>query len=293
VRVSASDANGVTRVELDVDGQPAQTLTTAPYEWTWETPTFDDGPHTLLARAYDEEGNVGTSSLIQVEVQNPFFFGVTNTTVTPMGVSVDGTAAVAVPSGQTYTVEYVGNPGSVHYAATTSGRNASGGLVGLVMEWVGDVDVRDSNHSDGVNLVVDASYAFLYVQNSGTQTLGPFVVNVGLTDQTLDDIYFPADGQRYTTGYYPAHTNTEIWAYWPNGTTITFWEQGFEFTFPFTQNQTVTLLNNPARTGTGTGTAPTGTLVSAVRAPAAAADAARPVIRGPHASTRTVVARAR
>ena len=70
VTASASDNVGVTRVEFWLDGALASTDMTAPYEWSWDTTTAVDGPHSLASKAYDAASNVGTSSTITVTVSN-------------------------------------------------------------------------------------------------------------------------------------------------------------------------------------------------------------------------------
>ena len=70
VRVTfyAFDLGGIDRYELYVDGVLKQTiLPTArnPY-FTWSTGKNTDGDNTLVVRAYDHSGNVGTSPQITV-----------------------------------------------------------------------------------------------------------------------------------------------------------------------------------------------------------------------------------
>jgi chitodextrinase len=71
VQSSASDAVGVTRVEHFVDGALANTDTSSPYGFSWNTKTVSNGAHSLQAKAYDAAGNVGTSAAVPVTVDNP------------------------------------------------------------------------------------------------------------------------------------------------------------------------------------------------------------------------------
>jgi len=70
VTASASDNVGVTKVEFYLDGALRTTDTTSPYSWSWDTTTFANSSHTLVAKAYDAAGNVGTSSNVTVTVNN-------------------------------------------------------------------------------------------------------------------------------------------------------------------------------------------------------------------------------
>ncbi|MFC5525648.1 Ig-like domain-containing protein [Rhodanobacter ginsengisoli] len=67
---SATDNVGVTRVEFYVDGALKATDTSSPYAATLDSTTLADGSHTLLAKAYDAAGNVGSSSSVGFSVSN-------------------------------------------------------------------------------------------------------------------------------------------------------------------------------------------------------------------------------
>jgi hypothetical protein len=70
VTASATDASGVTRVELWLDGALLGTDTTSPYAWSWNTTTAANGSHSLQTRAYDAAGNSGVSTAHAVTVSN-------------------------------------------------------------------------------------------------------------------------------------------------------------------------------------------------------------------------------
>ncbi|HEY6139916.1 MAG TPA: protease pro-enzyme activation domain-containing protein [Thermoanaerobaculia bacterium] len=70
VTASASDNVGVTKVEFYLDGTLKSTDTTSPYAWTWDSTTAANGSHSLVSKAYDAAGNVGTSATITVTVSN-------------------------------------------------------------------------------------------------------------------------------------------------------------------------------------------------------------------------------
>jgi hypothetical protein len=53
-----------------VDGTSIGTDTTAPYEASWDTTAYSDGPHTAYATATDTVSQTATSTVISVNVQN-------------------------------------------------------------------------------------------------------------------------------------------------------------------------------------------------------------------------------
>ena len=67
---SASDNVGVSRVEFYVDGALKATDSTSPYSASLDATTLSNGSHSLVAKAYDAAGNVGTSSAVAFSVSN-------------------------------------------------------------------------------------------------------------------------------------------------------------------------------------------------------------------------------
>ncbi len=70
ISASASDNVGVVKVEIYIDSVLAATLTTSPYNFSWNTTTVANGTHTIFSKAYDAANNVGTSGTITVTVAN-------------------------------------------------------------------------------------------------------------------------------------------------------------------------------------------------------------------------------
>jgi hypothetical protein len=63
VSVGASDNVGVKSVSLNVDGTLISTITTAPYNFSWNTTNVADGTHSLTAIATDAAGNSNSFSI--------------------------------------------------------------------------------------------------------------------------------------------------------------------------------------------------------------------------------------
>jgi chitodextrinase len=70
---TATDNTAVTKVEFYVDGalKGSDADNTAPYTYAWDTKTTTNGSHTLMSKAYDAAGNIGTSPTTTVTVNNP------------------------------------------------------------------------------------------------------------------------------------------------------------------------------------------------------------------------------
>jgi len=67
---TASDNVGVTKVEFYVDGSLKATDTSSPYSASLNSATLADGTHSLVAKAYDAAGNVGTSATVSFTITN-------------------------------------------------------------------------------------------------------------------------------------------------------------------------------------------------------------------------------
>jgi hypothetical protein len=67
IAVSASDNVGVSSVSVSVDGTVINTISSAPYNFSWNTGTALSGSHTISATAYDAANNA-SSSTIQVTI---------------------------------------------------------------------------------------------------------------------------------------------------------------------------------------------------------------------------------
>lgn len=88
---TASDANGIAKVEFLVDGVVVGTDTASPYSLLWSTANVAAGTtHTMQARAYDTYNNVNSSALVTVTVEK-----------TPPTVALTAPLAGAVLAGTT------------------------------------------------------------------------------------------------------------------------------------------------------------------------------------------------
>ena len=71
VTADSSDLNGVTKVEVYLNGTLKATDTTVPYSYAWDTQTVANGSYTLTAKAYDAAGNVGQAGNVVTVFNTP------------------------------------------------------------------------------------------------------------------------------------------------------------------------------------------------------------------------------
>ena len=71
VNATASDNVGVTQMQILIDGTlvASNTGVTA-LSFSWSTPSVANGTHTIVSKAFDAAGNVGTSSTVTITVSN-------------------------------------------------------------------------------------------------------------------------------------------------------------------------------------------------------------------------------
>lgn len=66
IAATASDNMGVTKVEFYVNNTLTCTDTSSPYSCAWKMPGTKNATYTIIAKAFDAAGNVGTSSAVRV-----------------------------------------------------------------------------------------------------------------------------------------------------------------------------------------------------------------------------------
>lgn len=75
ITTDVSDDFGVTKAELYVDGALLKTVTSTPYNFSWDTSSITLGSHILKVKAYDDVGNIGesldTTVIVESALQTP------------------------------------------------------------------------------------------------------------------------------------------------------------------------------------------------------------------------------
>ncbi len=191
--------------------------------WTIDTEKWATGSNIV---------NTTTSTLFIFKVRNPLF--------TDIKITVTDKGTYTIAPDDSLLISYSSNPGTISFSAYTHGSTTSGTQLGERLEWDKSVDVSSKN-SYTTSLICSSTYFFLYMRNSGSHMFDKVIVNYDLASEAVLNIEVPADGTRYRIGYFRAYTNTVIKAYWEDGTSW-IWEQGRQFTLPFTDNQYIELL---------------------------------------------------
>ncbi len=71
VTANAQDNFGVDKTELYLDGAFAATSSAEPFSFSVDTSQFSAGSHSLVVKAYDEAGNVGSSPAVNISIPQP------------------------------------------------------------------------------------------------------------------------------------------------------------------------------------------------------------------------------
>ncbi len=146
VSVSASDNVGVTHVDLLVNGEPAGSDTSAPYQFSWNSASVPNGAAQLKAIAYDAAGNLAQSAIVTVNVANAVS-PPTDTTpptvsmLSPTGGTVAGLVTLAATASDNVGVsrvdfyaggQLVGSNTSAPYQATWDSRKVPNGATTVI-----------------------------------------------------------------------------------------------------------------------------------------------------------------
>jgi endonuclease I len=182
VTATATDAVGVTKVEFLLDGALQATDTTSPYSWSWATTAAANGSHSLVAKAYDAAGNVGTSASVTVAVSNDTTAPVASITFPANGATVSGTVAVAASATDAFGVTKVeffldgalqatdtASPYSWSWA-TTAAANGSHSLVAKAYDAAGNVGTSATVTVTVSNVTGTSVGGWKIVQASSTLT---------------------------------------------------------------------------------------------------------------------------
>ncbi|MGD0017619.1 MAG: Ig-like domain-containing protein [Verrucomicrobiia bacterium] len=142
VSATATDNVAVVKVEFYLDGSLFSTVTTSPYNVSFDTTTVGNGSHCFYAKAYDNAGNVSSSATNCVTVNN---------TAAAPSLLVELTVS-AVSTGQ--------------LNLSWSGGGSSVASYGVVRDGTQIVTTASSNYSDN-GLAAGSNYCYVVVAYDG------------------------------------------------------------------------------------------------------------------------------
>lgn len=175
--------------------------------------------------------------------QQSFEFTVNNTALTDIVFTVNGKGTYTIEAGSFETIIFNGNPGSITYSGSTSGKTTGGTVIGEIMYWTEKTIDVSSTSSYTLSLFITSSYFLLYFTNYGYDSVDMIYVNYGLSSQQLEDSFtLPADNVKYRLGYYKAEVNSNVGAHYQTADVWNYFYQGTDYTIPFTDNQSVYII---------------------------------------------------
>lgn len=214
---NATDNVGVTKVEFYIDGALTATDTATPYTATVDSTTLANGSHSLVAKAYDAAGNVGTSSTVSFSVSNSTGGDTTPPTVSAAESGSSGTISLSATAsdnvGVTKVEFYVDGALKATDTATpytasldsTTLANGSHSLVAKAYDAAGNVGT-----SSTVSFSVSNSggTATELVKNGGFESgTTPWTQTTGVINNTASEPAHTGSYKAWLDGYGSAHTD--------------------------------------------------------------------------------------
>jgi hypothetical protein len=260
ITATASDVDSsITKVEIYVDGALKTTLTTSPYNYTWNT-GVTLGAHTIQAKAYDTFSNIGTSSTVNVTVTDQTAPTVSITApaassfVTGSSVSVTSNASDNVGvsgvqfklDGTNLGAEDLTSPYSITWD-TSGATNGAHILTAVARDAAGNTTTSSS-----VSVTVDNAAPTVSITSptAGAIVNGTVAINATSADNTggsgINKVEFYVDGTLAgsdTTSPYSFSWNTTALAF---GTSHTLSAKAYDNVTPahITTSSTVTVTVN-------------------------------------------------
>ena len=194
IKVEATDNKKVTKVDFYIDSHLAYTDTTPPWTYIWPTVVYEDSSsHNIQAKAYDQAGNVGLSSVITVLIRvksGLFLVGSFNSSANAYDVFVKNNYVYVANKSEglkIFDVSDPSNPFETGRFNTTEGfalavfvsgnyaylANGVGGLLILDVSnpYHPDTLVRFNTSGQSKDVFVSGDYAYVADDNNGLQII--------------------------------------------------------------------------------------------------------------------------
>lgn len=160
IAATASDPQGIQRVDFFVDGIFLNPDQTAPFETRWNSRTVPNGSHTLIARAFDNTGLAADSAPVGVTVDNDITPPSVALSAPANGATVRGTVTVSANAsddrGVVSRVEFFDGPNflgtdtSAPFSINWTGSEGTHTLTARAFDPAGN-----SSASSGISVTVD------------------------------------------------------------------------------------------------------------------------------------------
>jgi hypothetical protein len=211
---AAFDNVGVSLVEFYVDGVLKASSNVTPYSASLNSTTLANGSHSLVAKAYDAAGNVGSSSALSFSVSN----GSTDATAPSVSASESGASATITLSasasdnvGVTKVEFYVdgilkGSDTTSPYSMTlnsTTLANGSHALTAKAYDAAGNVGT-----SAAASFSVSNSATQLIVNGGFESGTGSWTAASGVITSSATEAAHAGSWKAWLDGYGAAHTDT-------------------------------------------------------------------------------------
>jgi hypothetical protein len=242
--LQCNDNVAVKKVEIYLDNTLIGTITSAPWEFTWDTYLQKNGSYTLRALAYDAAGNIGTTTPFLINIINDYALTVYNTTFTKAEVRVFGEIVTINPNDSTtitssYIEGKVAPKPSLYWE--TNATYSDGSLLGEVVSKYENFDFSDNQHQQYI-IRIPESYFYLIIHHQGVKTVKKLKINPGSNyEKTIITSLVPPGNFRI--GYYRSLSNTEvrIYATTTAETDYNYWANNNQFTLKKTSNELLDL----------------------------------------------------
>jgi hypothetical protein len=190
-------------------------------------------------------GNAQIDVDMEVGVYTVSFF---NPTYTDIDINVPGQGSQTIPVLNRVSYVYNANPGSIFYQASTKGETINNQVLGIIINWTENINLN-SEESPIFDLNISNDFFFLSAKNYGSHDLDQWSINYDTDFQFDEDVSIPNDGQEYYFGYYDALDKSNVYARIVGTGNDAIWENGKEFDFTWTLNQSILLESSLKSTG--------------------------------------------
>jgi len=176
-----------------------------------------------------------------VTVINPVFTTINIEVDSTLNKKTSGTYIRKIGINDSTQFSFFEKPDLFSFFAQTYGIYTDSTQLGVEMKWE-EVVIVENDTIPRIFLNVSSTYFFLSIINN-FETLSPLYVNAGNAFEIVENIFIFQSSDPLPVGYYHALENTAIRAMYYGGTESVTWTQGAQYTFPYTDNQSVTISN--------------------------------------------------